>query len=144
MDLSMPSFKELSPNPCLMRLICIVIDTWPLLSAREVSKCVLLYEHIALSKAEANLSKSKKIFNINQATNPICLSVCVSVCVCECCFSLVGNFNYMPSFQKIVLLFCAIILQGILNSDVNLVITDSFTKQSKYLSIYSVLCEKPL
>lgn len=65
MDLSMSSFKELSQNPCLMRLICIIIDTWPLLSAREVSKCVLLYEHIALSKAEANLSKSKKIFNVN-------------------------------------------------------------------------------
>ena len=58
-----PSFKELSPNPCLMRLIYIVIDTWPLLTAREVSKCVLLYEHIALSKAEANLSKRKKIGN---------------------------------------------------------------------------------
>ena len=58
-----PSFKELSQNPCQMRLIYIVIDTWPLLTAREVSKCVLLYEHIALSKTEVNLSKRKKIGN---------------------------------------------------------------------------------
>lgn len=60
-----PSFKELPQNSCLMRLIYIVIDTWPLLTAREVSKCVLLYEPIALSEAEANLSKIKKIFSVN-------------------------------------------------------------------------------
>ena len=63
MELSVPSFKELSPNPCLVILVCTVINTWPLLTAREVSKCVLLSEHIALR--DGNLSKSKRKFSVN-------------------------------------------------------------------------------